>query len=235
MLSIVILSKGENYPWNDKTEHNTNESLHCTNQGLEDRIPRNDKTKYNTDGSLHCTNQWSEDRITNGEPILYQHGARGPHPEKWQSEIWYKWESTLYQPGAREPHPEKWQKRNMIQMGAYTVLTRGQRIASRETTKHNRIQTQIWPPTLNTERHSILIAQIWIKNLNHIKNSKNIILIKRKTLWRGQWITDKQRCAVYIQTKRNETRWFGYTKQPQTEITRPASQHSHTFNAWLIT
>jgi hypothetical protein len=40
--------------------------------------------------------------------------------------------------------------------------------------------------TLNTERHGIIIAQIWIKNLNHIKYSKNIILIKRKTLWHAQ-------------------------------------------------
>jgi hypothetical protein len=132
----------------------------------------------------------------------------------------------------------KW---NMIQMGAYTVPTKGQRTASWETTKWSRIQTRIWPPTLNTERHGIQIAQIWIKNLNHIKNSKNIILIKRKTHWhsrtrqRDRWITDKQRCAVYIQTKGNVTRWSSYTRQPQTEITRPASQHSHTFNAWLIT
>jgi hypothetical protein len=74
----------------------------------------------------------------------------------------------------------KW---HMIQMRAYTVPTKSQRTASREITKQSRIQTRIWPPTLNTERHGILIAQIWIKNLNHVKNSKNIILIKRKTLW----------------------------------------------------
>jgi hypothetical protein len=77
----------------------------------------------------------------------------------------------------------KW---HMIQMRAYIVPTRGQRTASREITKQSRIQTQILPPTLNTERNSILIAQIWIKNLNHINNSKNIILIKRKTLWHGR-------------------------------------------------
>jgi hypothetical protein len=71
----------------------------------------------------------------------------------------------------------------MIQMRTYTVPTRGQRTASREITKQSRIQSRIWPPTLNTKRHGILIAQIWIKNLNHIKYSKNIILIKRKTLW----------------------------------------------------
>jgi hypothetical protein len=127
----------------------------------------------------------------------------------------------------------KW---HMIQKGAYTVPIRGQRTASREITKHSRIQTRIWPPTLNTKRHGILIAQIWIKNFNHIKNSKNIILIKIKhsgtvepAKWRGRWITDKQKCAMYIQTKGNVTRWSGYTRQPQTEITRPASQHSHAF------
>jgi hypothetical protein len=68
----------------------------------------------------------------------------------------------------------------MIQIGAYTVPTKGQMIASREITKHGRIQTRIWTPTLNTERHGILIVQIWIKNLNHIKNIKNIILIQKK-------------------------------------------------------
>jgi hypothetical protein len=77
----------------------------------------------------------------------------------------------------------KW---HMIQMGAYTVPTMGQRTVSREITKQVRIQTRIWSPTLNTEIHDILIAQIWIKNLNHIKNSKNIILIKRKILWHGR-------------------------------------------------
>jgi hypothetical protein len=57
MLSVVISSKGDNYLGNNKSETNTNESLHCTNQGPEDRIPKNnDKIKYNTDGSLHCTN-----------------------------------------------------------------------------------------------------------------------------------------------------------------------------------
>jgi hypothetical protein len=71
-------------------------------------------------------------------------------------------------------------------MRAYTVPTRGQRTESRKITKQSRIQTRIWPPTLNTKRHGILIAQIWIKNLNYIKNSKNIILIKRKTLWHGR-------------------------------------------------
>jgi hypothetical protein len=74
-------------------------------------------------------------------------------------------------------------QRTASRMGAYTVPTRGQMTASRETTKWSRIQIWIWPPTLNTEIYGILIAQIWIKNLNHIKNSKNIILIKRKTLW----------------------------------------------------
>jgi hypothetical protein len=77
-------------------------------------------------------------------------------------------------------------QRIAFRMGAYTVPTRDQRTASRETTKWSRIQTQIWSPILNTERHGILIAQIWIKNLNHIKNSKNIILIKRKILWQGR-------------------------------------------------
>jgi hypothetical protein len=28
----------------------------------------------------------------------------------------------------------------------------------------------------------------------------------------------------------NVTHWSGYARQSQTEITRPASQHSHTFN-----
>jgi hypothetical protein len=97
-------------------------------------------------------------------------------------------------------------KRYMIQIGAYTVPTRGQRIASREITKQSRIQTRIWSPTLNTERHVIIIAQIWIKILNHIKNSKNIILIKRKTLWHGRThqmtgsVDNRQAkvCSVYI-------------------------------------
>jgi hypothetical protein len=47
-------------------------------------------------------------------------------------------------------------------------------------------------------------------------------------------MTDMQRCTLYTQTKGphgltglpNVTRWSGYTRQPQTEITRPASQHS---------
>jgi hypothetical protein len=132
----------------------------------------------------------------------------------------------------------KW---NMMQMGAYTVPTRGQRTASREITKRSRIQTRIWPPTLNTEGHGILITQIWIKNLNHIKNSKILYWSKEKhsgtvepAKWRGRWITDKQRCAVYIQTKENVTRWSGYTRQPQTEVTRPASQHFPMYFAWLI-
>jgi hypothetical protein len=62
----------ERIPRNDKMKYNIDESLHCTNMGLEDRIPneglhctnlgpedripRNDKTKYDTNGSLHCTN-----------------------------------------------------------------------------------------------------------------------------------------------------------------------------------
>jgi hypothetical protein len=65
MSSVTISSKGDNYPENNKSETNTNGSLHCTNQGSEDRIPRNDKMKYNTDGSLHCTNLGPEDRIPN--------------------------------------------------------------------------------------------------------------------------------------------------------------------------
>jgi hypothetical protein len=77
-------------------------------------------------------------------------------------------------------------KRHMIQMEAYTVLTKGQRTASREMTKQSRIQTRIWPPTLNTERHGILIAQIWISNLIILRIFKNIILIKRKILWHGR-------------------------------------------------
>jgi hypothetical protein len=43
MLSVAISSKGDNYPGNNKSKTNTNESLHCTNQGPEDRIPRNNK------------------------------------------------------------------------------------------------------------------------------------------------------------------------------------------------
>jgi hypothetical protein len=81
---------------------------------------------------------------------------------------------------------QTWGQRTASQIGAYTVPTMGQRTTSREITKRSRIQTRIWPPTLNTERHGILIAQIWIKNLNHIKYSKNIILIKRKTFWHGR-------------------------------------------------
>jgi hypothetical protein len=82
MSSVIISSKGDNYSGNNKSETNTNESLHCTNQGPEDRIPRNDKMKYNIDGSLHCTNLGPEDRIPKGDPTLYQPGAKGPHPEK---------------------------------------------------------------------------------------------------------------------------------------------------------
>jgi hypothetical protein len=66
MLSVAISSKLDNYPGNNKSKTNTNESLHCTNQGPEDRIPKNDKIKYNTDGSLHCTNLGPEDRIPKG-------------------------------------------------------------------------------------------------------------------------------------------------------------------------
>jgi hypothetical protein len=40
MLSVVISSKGDNYPENNKSETNANENLHCTNQGPEDHIPR---------------------------------------------------------------------------------------------------------------------------------------------------------------------------------------------------
>jgi hypothetical protein len=47
-------------------------------------------------------------------------------------------------------------------------------------------------------------------------------------------MSDRQMCAVYTQTKgphgptglSNVTRWSRYTRHPQTEITRPASQHS---------
>jgi hypothetical protein len=65
-------------------------------------------------------------------------------------------------------------------MRAYTVPTRGQRIASREINKTELNPDSDMAPTLNTERHGILIAQIWIKKLNHIKNSKNIILLKKE-------------------------------------------------------
>jgi hypothetical protein len=66
MLSVVISSKGDNYPGNNNSETNTNGSLHCTNQGPEDRIPKNDKMKYNTDGSLYCTNLGQKDHIPKG-------------------------------------------------------------------------------------------------------------------------------------------------------------------------
>jgi hypothetical protein len=132
----------------------------------------------------------------------------------------------------------KWQ---MIQMGVYTAPTRGQRTASREITILGRLQTRTWSPTLNNERHGIIIAQIWIKNLNHIKNNKNRILIKRKTLWHGRtrqmtgsvdnWQAKVR--SVYTDQK-NITRWSDYTRQPQTEITRPASQHFPMHFAWLI-
>jgi hypothetical protein len=135
MLSVAISLKWDNYPGNNKSETNTNGSLHCTNQGPEDRIPK-----------------------------------------------MIKW--NIIQMGAYTV--PTWGQRTASQRGAYTVSTKGQRTVSREIAKQGRIQTRIWPPTLNTERHGILIAQIWIKNLNHIKYSKNIILIKRKTLWHGQ-------------------------------------------------
>jgi hypothetical protein len=77
-------------------------------------------------------------------------------------------------------------KRHMIKKEAYTVPTSGQRTASREITKQSRIQTRIWPPTLNTERNGILIAQIWIKNLNHIKKRKKYNIDQNKTLWHGR-------------------------------------------------
>jgi hypothetical protein len=47
---------------------------------------------------------------------------------------------------------------NRKQKGAYTVPIKGQRTASREIAKRGRIQTRIWPPTLNIERHGIIIA-----------------------------------------------------------------------------
>jgi hypothetical protein len=56
-------------------------------------------------------------------------------------------------------------------------------------------------------------------------------------------MTDMQRCVVYTQTNGsygptdlpNVTRWSGYTRPPQTEITRPASQHSpmHLMHEYL--
>jgi hypothetical protein len=62
MLSVVISSKGDNYLGNNKSETNTNGSLHCTNQGPEDRIPK---------GSLHCTNQGPEDYIPRNDKTKY--------------------------------------------------------------------------------------------------------------------------------------------------------------------
>jgi predicted nucleic acid binding AN1-type Zn finger protein len=82
MSSVVISPKGDNYPGNNKSETNTNESLHCTNQGPEDRIPRNDRMKYNTDRSLHCTNLGPDDRIPNESLHCTNQGLRGPHLEK---------------------------------------------------------------------------------------------------------------------------------------------------------
>jgi hypothetical protein len=94
---------------------------------------------------------------------------------------------------------------------------------------------------------SILIAQLNLE-LNHIQSNKQYNIDQRQTLvaaelvkWWGQWMTDRQRCAMYTQNKGldgptglpNITRWSGYTRQSRTEITRSASQHSHAFNAWL--
>jgi hypothetical protein len=124
-------------------------------------------------------------------------------------------------------------------MGAYTVPTRGQRIVSRETTKWSRIQIRIWPSTLNTERHGIIIAQIWIKNLNHIKNSKNIILIKRKTLWhvRTRQMTgsvDNRQSNVHsVYTDQGECNplvWLYKVTSDRDHPTR-LSTLSHAFNA----
>jgi hypothetical protein len=131
----------------------------------------------------------------------------------------------------------KW---NMIQMGAYNVPTRGQRTASRETTKGSRIQTRIWPPTLNTEIHGILIAQIWIKNLNHIKNSKNIILnkIKHSNTAARQMTGSvenrqvKMRSVYTDQRKYNPLVWLYKTISDWDHPVR-LSTLSHAFNAWL--
>jgi hypothetical protein len=129
----------------------------------------------------------------------------------------------------------------MIQMEAYTVPTRGQRTTSRETTKWSRIQTRIWPPTLNTKRYGILIVQIWIKNLNHIKYSKNIILIKRKTLWHGRTrqktgLVDNRQAnvrSVYTdQRECNPLVWLYKTSSDWDHSAR-LSALFHAFNAWL--
>jgi hypothetical protein len=132
----------------------------------------------------------------------------------------------------------KW---HMIQIGAYTVPTRGQRTASREITKQSRIQTRIWPPALNTERHGILIAQIWIKNLNHIKYSKNIILIKRKTLWHGRThqmtgsVDNRQAKVRSVYTYQRECNPLVWLYKATSDWDHPArlSALSHSFNAWL--
>jgi hypothetical protein len=132
----------------------------------------------------------------------------------------------------------KW---NIIQMRTYTVPTMGQRTASRETTKWSRIQTRIWPPTLNTERHGILIAQIWIKNLNHIKNSKNIILIKRKTLWHGRTrqmtgsVDNRQAKVRGVYTDQGECNPLVWLYKATSDWDHPARllALSHAFNAWL--
>jgi hypothetical protein len=132
----------------------------------------------------------------------------------------------------------KW---HMIQMGAYTVPTKGPRTASREIAKRGRIQTRICPPTLNTERHSILIAQIWIKNLNHIKYNKNIILIKRKTLWHGQTrqmtgsVDNRQAKVRSVYTDQGECNPLVWLYKTTSNWDHPArfSAFSHAFNAWL--
>jgi hypothetical protein len=104
MLLVSISSKGDNYPGNNKSKTNTSGSLHCTNQGPEDRISKNDKMKYNTDESLHCTNLGPEDRIPKGSLHCTNQGPEDRIP---RNDIWYKWEPTLYQLRARWPYPEK--------------------------------------------------------------------------------------------------------------------------------
>jgi hypothetical protein len=161
----------------------------------------------------------------------------------WEMTKWNIIQIEAYIVSTRGQRTASWEmtKWYMIQMGAYTVPTRGQRTASREITKQSRIQTQILSPTLNTERHSILITQIWIKNLNYIKNSKNIILIKRKTLSHGRTrqmtgsVDNRQAKVCGVYTDQRECNMLIWLYKTTSDWDHPArlSILSHTFNAWL--
>jgi hypothetical protein len=109
MSSVAISSKGDNYLENNKSKTKTNESIHCTNQGPDDRILRNDKMKYNTDGSLHCTNLGLEDRIPKGSLHCTNQGPedRIPRNDKMTYDTNGSLHCTIYGPRDHIPRNNK--------------------------------------------------------------------------------------------------------------------------------